>query len=432
MAAPPLIDGRVQHGFEPVREAFVENFTRRGELGAACCVYRDGEKVVDLWGGVRDRRERRAVARRHDGDRPLHHQGPRRDGHGAGPLPRAGSTTTSSSAPTGPSSPRPARSAITVRQLLAHQAGLFAFDEKVDRDVVADLDRLAEVMARQRPAWAPGRAPGVPRHQPRLLRGRADPAHRSGASQPRPGLPRGDRRAARSRLLHRRARDDPRRAHRAARAAEPLEAADRHAVPARPSPRMNRRSVLHRSLVANPGTGFYLDPERVVVREPGGPVGRRRRHRARRSPRRTACSPPAARELGLRAETIEALKAPAIPSRHGFYDECFRGPAKFSLGFMKPSETFPFGHPGAFGAPGAGGSMGYADPRGRASATATSPTGWAPTSRAIHATSHSAPRCPHGPAGREGRARVAGGGRGEHRPMKWPRGRDRVGHPGGP
>ena len=30
---------------------------------------------------------------------------------------------------------------------------------------------------------------------------------------------------------------------------------------------------------------------------------------------------------------------------------------------MKPSETFPFGHPGAFGAPGAGGSMGYADPQ---------------------------------------------------------------------
>ena len=30
---------------------------------------------------------------------------------------------------------------------------------------------------------------------------------------------------------------------------------------------------------------------------------------------------------------------------------------------MKPSETFRFGHAGAFGAPGAGGSMGYADPQ---------------------------------------------------------------------
>jgi CubicO group peptidase (beta-lactamase class C family) len=42
--------------------------------------------------------------------------------------------------------------------------------------------------------------------------------------------------------------------------------------------------------------------------------------------------------------------------------ECFGAPAKFSLGFMQPSESVPFGHPGAFGAPGAGGSMGYADP----------------------------------------------------------------------
>ena len=30
---------------------------------------------------------------------------------------------------------------------------------------------------------------------------------------------------------------------------------------------MNRRSVLYRSLVANPGTGFYVDRERRVVRD---------------------------------------------------------------------------------------------------------------------------------------------------------------------
>jgi CubicO group peptidase (beta-lactamase class C family) len=71
------------------------------------------------------------------------------------------------------------------------------------------------------------------------------------------------------------------------------------------------------------------------------------------------------RELGLRPETIAALTAPAIPARHGFYDECFRGPVQLSLGFMKPSEGFRFGHEGAFGAPGAGGSMGYADPQTR-------------------------------------------------------------------
>ena len=44
----------------------------------------------------------------------------------------------------------------TVRQLLAHQAGLFAFDEPVDRNVITDLNRLAAVLARQKPVWEPG------------------------------------------------------------------------------------------------------------------------------------------------------------------------------------------------------------------------------------------------------------------------------------
>lgn len=79
-----------------------------------------------------------------------------------------------------------------------------------------------------------------------------------------------------------------------------------------------------------------------------------------RSPRRTVAA--GGRELGLRRETLDALAAPAVPSRHGFFDECFGAPAAFSLGFMKPGEWFAFGQPSAFGSPGAGGAMGYADP----------------------------------------------------------------------
>ncbi|KAB2917074.1 MAG: beta-lactamase family protein [Hyphomicrobiaceae bacterium] len=67
-------------------------------------------------------------------------------------------------------------------------------------------------------------------------------------------------------------------------------------------------------------------------------------------------------ELGLRHETLHLLTAPAIPPRHGFYDECLHGEVQFSLGFMKPSPLWPFGHAGSFGSPGAGGSLGYADP----------------------------------------------------------------------
>src|SRR5690349_24979720 len=49
------VEGHVGPGFEAVREAFEENFTQRHEVGAACCVYRNGEKVVDLWGGLRNK-----------------------------------------------------------------------------------------------------------------------------------------------------------------------------------------------------------------------------------------------------------------------------------------------------------------------------------------------------------------------------------------
>lgn len=52
------IQGTVAVGLEGVRQAFSDNFVLRGELGAACCVYKDGSKVVDLWGGLRDRASR--------------------------------------------------------------------------------------------------------------------------------------------------------------------------------------------------------------------------------------------------------------------------------------------------------------------------------------------------------------------------------------
>jgi CubicO group peptidase (beta-lactamase class C family) len=48
------IHGIVKEGFEAVREAFAENSSKRREVGAACCLYHKGEKVVDLWDGVRN------------------------------------------------------------------------------------------------------------------------------------------------------------------------------------------------------------------------------------------------------------------------------------------------------------------------------------------------------------------------------------------
>jgi CubicO group peptidase (beta-lactamase class C family) len=54
------VEGWVAAGFEPVVEAFERNLDERGEIGAAFAAYVDGEAVVDLWGGLADRR--RSVA----------------------------------------------------------------------------------------------------------------------------------------------------------------------------------------------------------------------------------------------------------------------------------------------------------------------------------------------------------------------------------
>jgi len=51
----PTVHGFVAPGFEPVREAFARNFAEHGEVGAACCIYRHGEPVVDIHAGLADR-----------------------------------------------------------------------------------------------------------------------------------------------------------------------------------------------------------------------------------------------------------------------------------------------------------------------------------------------------------------------------------------
>jgi CubicO group peptidase (beta-lactamase class C family) len=49
------IHGDVAPGFGLVAGEFKRNFAERGELGAAFTVIRDGEPLVDLWGGIADR-----------------------------------------------------------------------------------------------------------------------------------------------------------------------------------------------------------------------------------------------------------------------------------------------------------------------------------------------------------------------------------------
>src|SRR5574337_1292166 len=140
------ISGYVKQGFEVVREAFVENFTRRDELGAACCIYYQSEKVVDLWGGVRNK----ATGEPWEEDTMVFVASTTKGmaglavalAHSRGLLDYEERVCTY-----WPEFAQQGKEKVTVRQLLSHQAGLLALDAPVDRGVAADLDRLAVVLA---------------------------------------------------------------------------------------------------------------------------------------------------------------------------------------------------------------------------------------------------------------------------------------------
>jgi CubicO group peptidase (beta-lactamase class C family) len=354
------VEGHVSRGFEAVRETFAENFIRRRELGGACCAYHKGEKVVDLWGGIRNKQtgepwERDTMVVVHSATKGLAAM-TLAIAHSRGWLDYEELICTY-----WPEFAQQGKERITVRQLLAHQAGLFAIDEPVDRSIVADLDRLAVILARQKPAWEAGtrqayHALTLGFYEGELLR-RVDPCHRSLGQffHDEIAAPLGEdvyiglpETIPNSRL---------------ATIAPPRPFDMLFGFPLRFTlEAMNRRSNIYRALEINPGTRVYFDEQRVYARNlevpSGGAVST-----ARAIAHAYNVFATGGRELGLPKETLDLLAAPAIPPTRGFYDECLKGDGvQFSLGFMKPSAVWPFGSASSFGSPGAGGSLGFADP----------------------------------------------------------------------
>jgi len=357
LTATRTIEGVVSRGFEAVSEAFADNFARRRELGGGCCAYHRGEKVVDLWGGVRDKVtgdpwERDTMVIIYSATKGLAAM-TLAIAHSRGWLDYEERVCTY-----WPEFAQQGKERITVRQLLAHQAGLYALDEPLDRRLVADPDRLAAVLARQKPAWEPGtrqayHAITLGFYESELLR-HIDPQHRS--------LGRFFQEEIASPLgldVYIRLPEDIPNA-RLATITRPSWVEIFHGFPLRLAiGAMNRRSKISRALR---GSELAHDEPHVYARNlevpSGGAVGT-----ARAIARAYSVFATGGREVGLRRETLELLAAPAIPPARGFYDECMKAHGvQFSLGFMKSSAALPFGSASSFGSPGAGGALGFADP----------------------------------------------------------------------
>jgi CubicO group peptidase (beta-lactamase class C family) len=177
-----LLQGEVAPGFEEVASVFEKNFAQRGEIGAACAVYHEGRKVVDLWGGYRDRE---ALAPWEEDTLVLVFSATKGISaltvalaHSRGLIDYEEKVATY-----WPEFAHNGKENITLRQLLSHQAGLCAIDKPLNARVLADLDAVASILAQQRPVWEPGTKHGyhylsLGLYEGELIR-RTDPKHRS-------------------------------------------------------------------------------------------------------------------------------------------------------------------------------------------------------------------------------------------------------------
>lgn len=159
MSEETPIQGTVAPGFEPVLETFERNFRDGNELGASFAVERDGERLVDLWGGYAD------AARQHPWQRDT--------------LVTVYSTTKGVAAlvcavlvdrgmldyeaPVAdywPEFGSRGREAVSVAQLLSHQAGLSATRAPVSEVDFYQPERVLALLLEQEPLFEPGSASG--------------------------------------------------------------------------------------------------------------------------------------------------------------------------------------------------------------------------------------------------------------------------------
>ncbi|MEU7635552.1 MULTISPECIES: serine hydrolase domain-containing protein [unclassified Streptomyces] len=155
------VQGTVEDGFEPVRDAFAANFAERGERGAAVAVYRDGRKIVDLWGGTRD-------GDAEPGDPAAAPWEP-----GTAQIVRSATKGIAATvplllhqrgqldldAPVGtywPEFKAAGKDRVLVRHLLAHRAGVPALDTPLTPAQAIDGRSGPAAVAAQAPAWTPG------------------------------------------------------------------------------------------------------------------------------------------------------------------------------------------------------------------------------------------------------------------------------------
>jgi CubicO group peptidase (beta-lactamase class C family) len=364
MTIPPdLMAGDVDEGYGKVADAFRRNLASGTEVGAAVAVYRDGRKVVDLWGGYRNGTTRAPWER--------------------DTIVTVFSTTKGVAALTvavaasrglidydakvadyWPEFAQAGKGAVTVRQLLGHQAGLVAIKPPLTMSDIADPEKLSAKIAMQAPAWPPGTRHGYHAvtlgwYESELIR-HVDPQKRTLGRffaeeiavtldlDFHIGLP---------------------------------ASVDRNRV-ARLKPFSKTAMLLHPTAMPPRFTAAMFNPSSLSARAFFIATAAVEWEAFNRDEFRTVAIPAvngtgtarsiaqlygnaaiAGSGLALSPSVRDALEGPAMPPTKGLRDKVLQTDTSFSLGFGKPMSKFMFGSSDrAYGWPGAGGSFGFADP----------------------------------------------------------------------
>src|SRR6476469_9012086 len=150
-----LVGGDVDEGYGKVADAFRRNLSSGDEVGAAVAVYRDGRKVVDLWGGYRNLTTRAPWEKD-----TIVNVFSTTKGVAALTIAVAASRGLidydAKVADYWPEFAQAGKGAITVRQLLGHQAGLPVIRLLFSFTDTATPERLSKRIAAQAPLWPPG------------------------------------------------------------------------------------------------------------------------------------------------------------------------------------------------------------------------------------------------------------------------------------
>jgi CubicO group peptidase (beta-lactamase class C family) len=153
------ISGLCLEDFAPVRDAFADSFEAGAELGAGFSLVLDGELVIDLTGGFADRKRERPFGP--DTLTPLFSTTKALAALMVARLVDQGRLSYDQTvASLWPEFAQAGKAAITVGEVLSHQAGLPGFLDEADPAIWFDWDAVCDRLAAMAPLWPPGSASG--------------------------------------------------------------------------------------------------------------------------------------------------------------------------------------------------------------------------------------------------------------------------------